>query len=415
MGSEEPVITSMHKALSWLQWDAIETPSAGAPTLRGWEHGRQSLASRSVAMFGLGAVGGAAFEPLARLGVGDLLGVDPGCYKELSRATQPMSATDVGRSKALVQGERAHAANPQVRVRTAIGLAQELPLRVLRRADLLVSAGDNLELLVWAGVRAAALGKPLLQGAVHGETWTVIVRGFDLREPISACPACILGQKDWSRLHSRAGCDPTSASPLPRGEPTRTLPTVCGTAGHVVAGEALKWLSGLDSLALRGQELTFCLRTYRTWRTELPRRAACRCPHERWHLEDLEHGPGEITLGLLARRAGMPLRGLQVRTEVPWVRFARCSACGRRVPRRCFARPGAEAGRCRCGAVMTASPVGMCSVIPSEDVLACQDTPLDSLGVVDAVGLNSGDGWSYCFFPTPALEPNTVVEMREKR
>ena len=271
MGSEEPVITSMPKASGSFQWDAAE-PSSGSPSLlRGWESGWQNLATRTVVMFGLGAVGGIAFELLARLGVGDLIGVDPDRYREQSRATQPMSASDAGKPKALVQGERAHAANPQVRVRTTIGLAQELPLRLLRGADLFVAAGDNLDLLVWAGVQAAALGKPLVQGAVHGETWTAIVRGFDLYEPDAACPACILGQRDWTRLHSRAGCDP-GAAPMPGLEPTRTLPTICGTAGYLVAGEVLKWLVGPDEQTLRGQELTFCVRTHRVWRTELPRR-----------------------------------------------------------------------------------------------------------------------------------------------
>ena len=269
MGSEEPVTNSTHQALSWLQWDAVDAPSRSTPALRGWVGGEQSLATRSVVMFGLGAVGGAAFEVLARLGVGELLGVDPAKYGNLRGPPSPCRQRMSVGPRHWCRVSSRHAANPQVRMRTAIGLAQALPLRLLRRADLLVSAGDNLELIVWAGVRAAALGKPLLQGAVHGETWTVIVRAFDMREPNSACPACIMGQRDWSGLHSRAGCDPTSAS-TPRVEPTRTLPTVCGTAGHLVAGEALKWLSGLDELALHGQELTFCLRTYRVWRTELP-------------------------------------------------------------------------------------------------------------------------------------------------
>jgi molybdopterin/thiamine biosynthesis adenylyltransferase len=394
------VITLMHKTLCWFRWNGIDPPSGSLPALRGWESGWQNLAAKSVMMCGLGAVGGVAFELLARLGVGDLMGVDPGRYEELSWTTQPMSATDAGRLKALVQGERAHAANPQVRVRTAVGLAQELPLRRLSRADVLVTAGDNLELLVWAGVKAAALGKPLLQGAVHGETWTAIVRGFDLRQPNSACPACILGERDWSRLHSRAGCDPASvlATSL---EPTRTLPTVCGTAGHLLATEALKWLVAPDEQSLRGKELTFCLRTHRVWRTDLPRSTTCRCPHERWRVEDLEIGSKEITLALLARRSGQQIRELQVRAEMPWIRFSLCEACGRQVPARRFARPGAAAGHCCCGAVMIAGSVGMCSVMPSEDLLACQDTPLDALGLSsgDAVGISGEEGWSYFVFP----------------
>ena len=65
-----------------------------------------------------------------------------------------------------------------------------VPVWVLRQADVFVSAGDNLELVVWAGVRAAALGKPLIQGAV--ESPDVSMRGhrtLALRIKLGSVPA----------------------------------------------------------------------------------------------------------------------------------------------------------------------------------------------------------------------------------
>jgi molybdopterin/thiamine biosynthesis adenylyltransferase len=392
-----------HSALHWSHWPAREeataTRSDDPAPLRGWQGNPEKLATRSVLVFGLGAVGGVAFELLARLGVGDLLGVDPGSYGEQSWITQPIAASDTGRSKAQVQGERAHVSNPAVDVHTATGFAQDLPLRILQRADLFVAAGDNLDLVVWAGTLATGLGKPLLQGAVHPETWTAIVRAYELRNPEAACPACALGPRDWARLRNRAGCDP-SAPPTLAGERTHTLPTLCGTAGHLLASGSLQWLLE-DEQALCGQELNYCLRTHRVWRTDLPRRGRCRCPHQRWRVEQVNVGPEQCTPASLAERAGLPLDGLQVRSEVPWVRFALCTSCGTEVSVRRFARLGSTVGSCACGAALVAGPLGMCSVLPQEDLQACGDTPLLSLGLRggDAVGMSASEDWTYFLTP----------------
>ena len=113
--------------------------------------GSTSLADfreRSVAVFGLGAVGGEVLNSLAKLGVGRLLAVDPDHYEEGSWQTQPARPRDTGQPKAWIQGRRAHAGNPGVEVKAGIGRAQAIPLGLLRDVDLFVSAGDNLDLLV---------------------------------------------------------------------------------------------------------------------------------------------------------------------------------------------------------------------------------------------------------------------------
>ncbi len=143
----------------------------------------------SVAVFGLGAVGGEIFCSLARIGVGKLIGIDPGRYREDSWRTQPALPEHAGQAKARVQGLRARRHNPAGQVWAAIGRAQDLPLSLLREVDVIVTAGDNLELPVWAGNMAAALGKKaLVQGAVHGPTWTALCRTFNLASAASPCP-----------------------------------------------------------------------------------------------------------------------------------------------------------------------------------------------------------------------------------
>ncbi|MBT6486164.1 MAG: hypothetical protein HOK71_16075, partial [Planctomycetaceae bacterium] len=176
--------------------------------LKGKPGSARLLAEKTVSLAGLGAVGGEAFSMLGRVGVGTLQGFDFDRYESESWLTQPADAADAGRLKAEVQGMRAHAASAGGRVLTAVGFAQDIPWWVLRKSDLLLVAGDNLEVLVWAGNMACALGIPLLQGAVHGETWTAFVRAYDFRDPDVPCPACAFGRIDWSNQKSRQGCDP---------------------------------------------------------------------------------------------------------------------------------------------------------------------------------------------------------------
>lgn len=370
-----------------------DTPLKGLPA-----GASATLAQITAVVVGLGAVGGAVFEQLARAGVGTLFGVDPDSYGRESPLTQPVAWERVGQAKALVQGALAHAANPAARVMTAVGQAQDLPLAVLRRADAIVAAGDNLELVLWAGRMAAALGKRLVQGAVHGESMTAIVRGYDLRDADAACPGCGLGHAEYAALRSRQGCDPGTLRDLGR-EPTRTSPVVCALAAQLAASEAIKHLTGLDRGALSGEECAYSLLSHRALRTTLPRTAGCRQPHERWELVDVPHGAAETSIGRLASEIGIgeysPL--LQVRGETPWFGFALCAACGRRQGVRRFARLGENLGRCACGGELPAGPLGMRSVMPAADLRAAWEQPLDDLGLADgdALGISPAETWTW--------------------
>jgi hypothetical protein len=379
--------------LQWRTWKADACDSPELPFLKAQT---AHLNERMVAVLGLGAVGGRCLLMLARLGVGTLLGVDPDSYGPESWRTQP-AVFGEAKCKAWALGEEAHTINPAIRVLCGRGFAQDVPLKLLRCADVLVVAGDNLEVVVWAGSMAAALGKPLIQGAVHGETRTALVRGYDLSDPENVCPACALGRREWAIQASRFGCDPQTARARGR-EPTRTLPTICSTAADLTASETLKWLEGKEQHALRGQELALCLQTYRQFRTTLPRNKQCRCPHRRWQLVDLDND--ETTLTDLAKQLGFS-GGFQVRAEQPWIRFAICSACDRQTPILRFAAFGSDVGQCSCGQQLHAAPLGSCSVIPGSDLQQCLDLPLPQLGLENgtAVGLSQADDWTYFFLP----------------
>lgn len=85
-----------------------------------------ALASARVLVAGCGSVGGAAVEPLVRLGLGALVLADPDVYEVHNLNRQTCDLADVGRPKAEVLARRAGAINPGVDVVTlTAGLTPE--------------------------------------------------------------------------------------------------------------------------------------------------------------------------------------------------------------------------------------------------------------------------------------------------
>jgi hypothetical protein len=312
-----------------------------------------------------------------------------------------------------VQARIASETNPACTVTTAIGFAQDIPLHLLCQADVLIVAGDNLELAVWAGNMGAALGIPVLVGAVEGHAWLAACRGFDLTDPEAACPGCTLSDGEWKTLTSRAGCDPHTLRA--QGiEPTRTLPCNCGAAAMMTAAQAVMTLLGMGE-RLRGEEAALCLLSQKSFRTRYVRNPTCPCPHQRWTVAHVAESPSELTFRrLMDRHAAMAHRSacpgesapVQVRGEGCWSSFTRCAGCGQVVPVRRFAAAGDELATCHCGRQLLASPLGISSVLPQEDLRGCLDTSLSELGIVPggAIGIAQGyEPWSYfiCGDPPP--------------
>jgi hypothetical protein len=334
---------------------------------------------------GLGAVGGVTFTQLAKLGVGRLFGFDPDRYGDESWITQPALLEQTGQLKAHVQGRLAAQANPWAKVTTAPAFAQDVPLAVLTQADVIVLAGDNLELLVWAGEFAAGLGKVVVQGAVFGANQHAIVRGFNLSDHNAACPTCQLSEDDWSRMTSRLGCDPATLR-LQGITPTQTLPHICATAGQMTAAEVVKWLLGQHDLALSGSEVQYNLLAHRALRTVLPRKAACRAPHRRWRVVDVQQELAHVNLADLAPRTCVThdcegLSSWQVHAELPWLTRAACWSCGQVYPIRRFSRLGRKVATCACGGAVWSDLDGRRSIIPNEELAAVWKTPLKKLGL----------------------------------
>jgi len=399
-------IANLNERQHWHRWaPAFGSGALARPVdLRGLHGSAARLSIKRVFVAGLGAVGGKVFENLARLGVGELFGVDPDDYSVDSLFTQPCEFGDAGRSKAEVQGKRAHAIHPEIAIHTARRWAQDVPLRTLRDCDVWICAGDNRELAVWLGVAAAGLGKTLIHGAVSADdSWTACVRVFGLQDAAQSCPGCGLSAAEWAELRHREGCG-TLASDPNDGSSTRTPPHVCGSAAELVVAEAVKLLLDFEPGPCTGEEVAYCQKSHRTWRTTLPRNPHCRCPHDRWTLHDVPDDPERLTLRSLQLEAGIAVtESVRVRGELPWVSTVACPRCDRRQSVRRFGHAGDVVGTCPCGAALAASPMGLRSVIPLDDLAACRDVPLSLLGVLPgtAVGFSTGERWTYCFVGRP--------------
>ncbi len=75
------------------------------------------LSTRSVAIFGLGGVGGGALEALARAGVGEFHLIDADTFNESNLNRQLLATHDtIGKSKVEVAEERVHSINPNAKI-----------------------------------------------------------------------------------------------------------------------------------------------------------------------------------------------------------------------------------------------------------------------------------------------------------
>ena len=113
---------------------------------------QERLRTATVLMAGCGSIGGAAVEPLARLGVRHLLLADPGDYELNNLNRQNATLDDVGRNKAEVAAERALAINPHAHVRAfADGVNEAVVDELTRDCDVVV---DGVDVTTMSGLRA---------------------------------------------------------------------------------------------------------------------------------------------------------------------------------------------------------------------------------------------------------------------
>ena len=315
-----------------------------------------------VLIAGIGSVGATIALSLARLQVKELRLVDRGVFKPESLLTQPVDPDGLGRAKASHIAGLCRQFSP-TRVVAHDCPLQELPLREMLGADLVIVAGDNLTIARDAGQRCLHLSLPLLAVGVHGDSLTVQCRFHDTTRPGGACPACLFTAAEFRLLEEERvwSCEgaagpvhagTSAAGPAPR--PTRSVRSLCGLAGEMGALLATRWALRLGP-ALPDTMTELCGYTWQTFVTPLRRRASCPCRHERWRVRELARplaqcrarelleadGPGRVPRGGAATLALRDYR---------WVELGRCRCPEPRAVGR-FVRVGQPAAtrcpRCR--------------------------------------------------------------------
>jgi molybdopterin-synthase adenylyltransferase len=128
------------------------------------------LLRSAVAVVGCGGLGGHVIEQLARLGVGRLVVVDPDRFEEHNLNRQLLATpAELGQPKVEAAARRVAAVNPAVAVTAwpvAFGPANGAEL--FAGVDLVVDALDAIPVRLELGTTCAALGVPMVHGAIAG-------------------------------------------------------------------------------------------------------------------------------------------------------------------------------------------------------------------------------------------------------
>lgn len=124
----------------------------------------------TVAVVGCGGLGGYAIEELARLGVGQLVAIDPDVFEEHNLNRQLLSSpAAIGRSKAQAARQRVADINPGVVVRPVeAAFTPQTAAAMFGGVDVVVDAADNVPIRLQLADACSRLKIPLVHGAIAG-------------------------------------------------------------------------------------------------------------------------------------------------------------------------------------------------------------------------------------------------------
>ncbi len=132
--------------------------------------GQARLLRSTVAVVGLGGLGGSVVEALARMGVGRLIVVDSDAFEDHNLNRQLLGTeADLGLSKVEAARRRVAQINNAVEViGHAVRFSQENAVELLAGARVIVDALDRLSTRLTLQEAAQALGVPMVHGSIAG-------------------------------------------------------------------------------------------------------------------------------------------------------------------------------------------------------------------------------------------------------
>ncbi|MEI2731480.1 MAG: ThiF family adenylyltransferase [Dermatophilaceae bacterium] len=146
---------------------------------------QERLRRLTVLVAGCGSTGGAAVEPLVRVGVQHFLLAEPGDFEVSNLNRQSAFLDEVGRNKATVAADRIRAINPHASTLVDTdGITAANVEALVRAADVVIDGVDVTERSGWLAKwllheAAAALGRPVVSG--WDMAGTQYVRFYDYR------------------------------------------------------------------------------------------------------------------------------------------------------------------------------------------------------------------------------------------
>jgi len=214
---------------------------------------QQRLLDARVVVVGAGGLGSIVIPALAAAGVGTLVIVDDDTVDVTNLHRQTIhDAVDVGERKAASAAARVAALSPDTRVEVrSERLTTTNAARIAEGADLLVDASDNFPTRYLLDDLGTLAGIPVVWGSVSQYAGQVgVAAGPDAPSYRDLFPV------------------PPAPDAVVSCEVGGVLPTVCGAIGALMAGEAIKLLTGVgepligrvaifDSLTTRFREVEF--------------------------------------------------------------------------------------------------------------------------------------------------------------
>ena len=270
--------------------------------LPGWGVGaQQRLADAHVVVLGAGGLGSAVVPALVAAGVGRLTVVDDDRVEATNLHRQTLhSPADVGRAKVDSAADAAAALSPETTVVAVPRRFDEADAdELLADADLVIDGTDDILTRYVADDAAARAGIPLVWGSAAkfsgqvGVSWEA--RGVSYRDLFPEPPA-----------DAGLSC-----------EVDGILPTVCTVTGGMMAGEALKVLTGIGE-PLLGRVVVYDALSGRT-REIAYRRAADAAPRPSLRRRGpLPSATGEIDAATLSAELDSESPPMLLDVREPW-------------------------------------------------------------------------------------------------
>ncbi len=374
------------------------------PQLIGTERSAAKVfAGCKAVVVGVGSVGRRVALHLARLGIEVIWLVDPGRYDETANlVTQEITAADLNTAKATSTGEACKAISPDTRVLVYDGKVQDLNPVATADADVVFLATDNLAVEADVSSRFRALGIPLVQAAVHGETLVAQVRFVANATADGPCLLCGFGEDEWrhmnqSSVFSCSGAndgdgtsdianDANGATEHVQIMPTMSTSFLCSLAADLALMQWARYVLTLGR-PVADTLLQYCGFTHQTTQAELASNKNCRCDHSVLQRIEAPRPLVECSPSELAGTAGHDggsLAGVSFTLDaLSYVESAVCRCDSHQVD--LFMTMGESLPSCgACGEAIVPQPFFTHRATPGHLLNARRDRPLRALGAEQA-------------------------------